>query len=122
MKTLMISISVLLLSACANIVEHQNPTSRHYVVVDVEISDIEKYDKFLALEIPVLKKYDAFIAMDIRSEDQKKRYIIVSFPNKESVKRFAKSDEFQEILPMNKESSTSKIFHGNLQRPGTGVE
>jgi len=115
MRKLAIFVFILLLSSCAHVSKHHNLTNRHYVVVDVEISDVEKYDKFLALEVPILKKYDAFIAMDIRSEDQKKRYIIVSFPDKESVGEFVKSDEFKEILPLNKESSTSKIFHGALQ-------
>lgn len=115
MKILIIFTSILLLSSCANITKHHNSTNRHYVVVDVEINDVEKYDEFLALEIPILKKHDAFISMDIRSEDQKKRYIIVSFPDKESVGKFVNSGEFQKILPMNKESSTSKIFHGSIQ-------
>ncbi|MCF6319391.1 MAG: DUF1330 domain-containing protein [Proteobacteria bacterium] len=113
MKTILL-ISVLLLSSCTGIIERHNSTSRHYVVVDVEITDVKKYDKFIALEIPILMKHDAYIAMDIRSQDQKKRYITISFPNKESVETFVESDGFQEILPLNKESSTSKIFHGSL--------
>ena len=89
-------------------------SDRHYVVVDVDITDVKKYDEFLALGIQILKKYDAYVAMDTRSKDQKKRYIIMSFPNRESVDDFVKSEEFRSILPMNKESAKSKIFHGYL--------
>jgi len=105
-------IAVLLLSGCAHHKLIHAPANRLYVVVDVDITDVEKYDKFLALEAPILKKYDSYVAMDIRSEDQKRRYIIVSFPDSETLDNFVKSEEFQKILPLNKESATSKIFHG----------
>jgi len=116
MKKSILLVVILFLSACANTAKYKNSTDRHYVVVDVEITDVDKYDKFLALEVPILKNYDAFVSMDLRSEDQKKRYIVISFPDKESVGAFVKSDEFQKILPMNKASSSSKIFHGKLHK------
>jgi len=115
MKIFISLIALFLLSSCSHITKHHNSTSRHYVVVNVDVTDVEKYDKFIALEIPILKNHEAFIAMDIHSEDHKKRYIIVSFPDKETVGKFVKSDEFKKILPLNKESSTSTIFHGKLQ-------
>lgn len=116
LKLLSTLIIVLLLNACA----HNNPdyksVDRHYVVVNADIADIKKYDEFIALEIPILKNHGAFIEMDIRNKDQSKRRIIVSFPSKESVDNFVKSEEFQKILPMNKESAKSSIFHGSLYR------
>ncbi|VAX19896.1 hypothetical protein MNBD_NITROSPINAE03-486 [hydrothermal vent metagenome] len=114
MKNLLISvIAIFLLGGCAHHKSTHVPTDRLYVVVDVDITDVEKYDRFLALEAPILKKFDSYVAMDIRSEDQKKRYIIVSFPDSETLDKFVKSAEFQKILPLNKESAKSKIFHGH---------
>jgi len=115
MKTRVITITLLLLtiSGCSSkqgLLQQTPP--RHYVVVDVTVSDLKKYDRFLALEKPILENYDAFIAMDIRSEDQRQRHIIVSFPSHNSVDAFVRSEQFQTILPLNKASATSKIFHG----------
>ncbi len=113
MKNLLISfIAIFSLGGCAHHKLVHAPADRLYVVVDVDITDLKKYDQFLALEAPILKKFDSYVAMDIRSEDQKKRYIIVSFPDSETLDNFVKSAEFQKILPLNKESATSKIFHG----------
>jgi len=112
MKITMALILSILLTSCSQDFTKQDSNHRHIVVVDVEITDLIKYDKFIELEIPILKKHGAFIAMDIRSEDQKKRYIIVSFPSRDSVNDFVESEEFQKILPLNKESSKSTIFHG----------
>lgn len=104
MKITMALILSFLIVSCSQNSTKREPDNRHIVVVDVEITDLKKYDKFIELEIPILKKHGAFIAMDIRSEDQKKRYIIVSFPGRYSVNGFVKSEEFQKILPLNKES------------------
>lgn len=102
-----------LLSSCVQF-NKRGDQLRHYVVVDARIYNIEKYDKFIQLEIPILKKFDAYIAMDIRSPDQKRRYLVMSFPSRETVKRFVKSKDFQKILPLNKQSAKSTIFHGKL--------
>lgn len=113
MKITIILIMSFLIASCSQSSTKQESHNRHIVVVDVEITDLKKYDKFIELEIPILEKHGAFIAMDIRSKDQKKRYIIVSFPSRESVTGFVKSEEFKKILPLNKESSKSTIFHGS---------
>lgn len=115
MKTGIITLVLLLLTmtGCSHKPALLNKVeSRHYVVVDVVVSDLEQYDRFLALEKPILKQFDAHVAMDIRGEDQKQRYIIVSFPSRDSVEAFVSSAEFQKILPLGKASATSRIFHG----------
>ena len=105
---------VLLLHGCGHSMTGKNINERHYVVVDVDVSDINKYDEFISLELPILAKHDAYMAMDVRSKDQKKRFLVVSFPDKQSVTSFVKSEEFKAILPLNKSSAKSKIFHGKL--------
>ena len=104
------------LFGCAHNQPTQSEYDRHYVVVDVNINDQGKYNKFIELEAPVLKKYGAFMGMDIRSQDQKRRYLIISFPNREANENFVKSKEFQDILPLGIESAKSTIFHGYLHR------
>lgn len=112
-RTLTVILLLLSMAGCSHkIGQLQQAPLRHYVVVDVIVADHEQYDRFLALEKPILKQFDAFITMDIRNEDQHQRYIIVSFPNRDSVDAFVSSAEFQEILPLSKRSARSKIFHG----------
>ncbi len=111
-KILILLFTASLIGGCALNKSTYAPDDRYYIVVEAEVTDLIKYDRFLALESKILKKYDSYVAMDIRSEDQRKRYIIVSFPDRETADNFVKSAEFQKILPMNKESAKSKIFHG----------
>ncbi|NOY84063.1 hypothetical protein MNBD_NITROSPIRAE01-2081 [hydrothermal vent metagenome] len=115
-RFIMILFLFLSLSACTHYLNsgHQKSDDRHYLVVDVSISDAEKYDRFLALEQPILKKFGAHLEMEIRSEDEKKRHLIIIFPDAETVKHFVASSEFQKILPLAKTSSKSKVFHGKL--------
>lgn len=91
---------------------HQKSDERHYIVVDAQVSDFEKYDRFIALEEPILKQFDAHLEMEIRSEDGKQRHLVIIFPDAQTVKAFVASSEFQEILPLSNASSKSKIFHG----------
>ena len=104
------------LSSCAHYRAHDDEKkyASHYVVVDATVSDLEKYDRFLALEKPIFDKFRAHVVMDIRSSDQTRRHIIVAFPSRVSVDEFVKSDEFQGIVHLSKESAESKIFHGGL--------
>ncbi|MFK5894226.1 MAG: DUF1330 domain-containing protein [Pseudomonadota bacterium] len=119
-KPVITMLSLLLLASVLSACSHSQPVrseyenARHYVVVDVEVNELEKYEKFLALEAPILKKYGAYMEMDIRSKDQKKRYLIVSFPSFEADLEFVKSKEFQAILPLGITSAKSKIFHGYM--------
>jgi len=115
MKIKIITITLLLLViwGCSHQpAQLQQTPSRHYVVVDVTVSDLEQYDHFLALEKPILKQFNAYVAMDIRDEDQRHRYITVSFPSRDSVDAFVNSEQFQTILPLGKGSASSNIFHG----------
>lgn len=114
MKNILFILVISTLVSCSQLQPKPSLSDRHYVVVDVNISDVAKYNKFIDLEKPILKKHGAFISMDIRNKDQDKRYITISFPDRETVNAFVKSKEFQAILPLNKTSSKSKIFHGSL--------
>ena len=52
------------------------------------------------------------MAVDIIGKDQKRRYLIVSFPDREADENMLKSKEFRNIFPLNKESARSRIFYG----------
>jgi len=113
-RTFIMIFTFLFLNACTHHLEtaHPKPDERHYVVVDARISNEAQYDRFITLEQPILQKFGAHLEMEIRSDDQKQRHLVIIFPDRETVKKFVASPEFQEILPLGKAASESKIFHG----------
>ncbi|MBI3570148.1 MAG: DUF1330 domain-containing protein [Gammaproteobacteria bacterium] len=117
-RTLLVLFALLTLSSCVYQRAHHDEEkyTKHYVVVDATVLDLEKYDKFLELEKPILRNFGANVIMDIRNSDQTRRHLIVAFPNRATVDEFVKSDEFQSILHLSKESAESKISHGGLFR------
>ncbi len=81
MKYLIVLLALSCLNGCTDNKPNILQSDRHYVVVDVEISDMEKFERFRSLEDPILKKHDSYVVMDLRSSDQKRRYVTISFPN-----------------------------------------
>lgn len=92
----------------------QKEDGRVYVVVDVAVKDVEKYDQWLAMEKPILERFGGEVIMEISSEDKTRRYLINAFPSQKSIDDFVASDAFQNIYPMNKEAADTKVFRGGL--------
>ena len=87
-KLLVLLIAILLLRGCADNKSAFALNNRHYIAIDLVVTDLKKFDEFFALETQLLKKYNSNVAMDIRSKDQKKRNIILSFPDRETADNF----------------------------------
>jgi len=52
------------------------------------------------------------MAVDSIGKDQKRRYLIVSFSDRDAEENMLKSKEFRNIMPLNKELAMRKIFYG----------
>ncbi len=114
MKFLIVLLALSFLNGCTANKPNILQSDRHYVVVDVEISDMEKFEKFRSLEDPMLKKYDTYVVIDLRSNDQKRRSLTFSLPNAEALNTIIHSEEYQKIHPLLGESAKTNVFQGKL--------
>ena len=75
-----------------------------YIVVDTKIKDPEAYEEYKALAKPIAEKFGGVYrtrggAMDVLENDlwTPTRIVIVEFPDMESARRFAESEEYRPI-------------------------
>jgi len=75
-----------------------------YIVVDTKIKDPEAYEEYKALAKPIAEKFGGVYrtrggAMDVLENDlwTPTRIVIVEFPDMESARRFAESEEYRPV-------------------------
>jgi uncharacterized protein (DUF1330 family) len=75
-----------------------------YFIANISIRNIEEYNKYLERVDFVFKKFNGkYLAVDeqpeiIEGKWNYSRFVLIEFPNKESLKKWYTSDEYQEIL------------------------
>ena len=74
-----------------------------YAIAQLSIHDRERYQKYVAGFMPILIKYGGrLLAADekpevLEGEWDRHKIVVLSFPDRDSWQRWAKSDEYQEI-------------------------
>ena len=88
-----------------------------FVVVDTKINDPEAYEEYKRLARPIAEKYGGIYrtrggAMDIRETDlwTPTRIVIVEFPDMQSARAFADSEEYAPVQPIRRANAECTLF------------
>lgn len=88
-----------------------------FVVVDTKIKNAEAYEEYKKLAKPIAEKYGGVYRvrggeMDVRETDlwTPTRIVIIEFPDMESARAFAESDEYAPVAPLRKNNADCTLF------------
>ena len=88
-----------------------------FVVVDTKIRDPEAYKEYKRLAKPIAEKYGGVYrvrggAMDVRETDlwTPTRIVIIEFPDVQSARAFADSDEYAPVRPIRRNNAECTLF------------
>ena len=88
-----------------------------YLIVDTQIENADAYEDYKRLAKPIAEKYAGVYrarggAMDILETDlwAPTRMVIIEFPDMESARSFANSDEYAPVKPIRQENADCTLF------------
>ncbi len=88
-----------------------------FVIVDTKIKDAEAYEQYKQLAKPIAEKYGGSYrvrggAMDVRETDlwSPTRIVIIEFPDMESARAFADSEEYAPVKPIRLNNADCTLF------------
>jgi len=87
-----------------------------YVIVQVEVTDGDKFKKYLKETPRVIAQYGGrYIARGgetviFEGEDQTKRVVLIEFPSLQKAKEWYHSEEYQQIKTLRKGAATGSLI------------
>ena len=88
-----------------------------FVIVDTKINDAAAYEQYKQLAKPIAEKYGGSYrvrggAMDVREIDlwSPTRIVIIEFPDMESARAFADSEEYAPVKPIRLNNADCTLF------------
>lgn len=88
-----------------------------FLVVDTKIRNAEAYEEYKQRAKPIAEKYGGTYrvrggAIDLREADlwSPTRIVIIEFPDVESARAFADSDEYAPVKPIRQENADCTLF------------
>ena len=84
-----------------------------YVISDIKVHDWDKYQQYVKKTRPIVESYGGRYhirggEVTVRVGDWKpNRLIVIEFPSKEQLEKFATSAEYQSVAALRKSASTS---------------
>jgi len=87
-----------------------------YLVVKVDVTDMEQYKKYMAVSPDVIKKFGGrFVArggekITLEGPEETQRMVMIEFPSLERIKAFYHSDEYQEAKKLRQGAATAQFI------------
>ena len=88
-----------------------------FLVVDTAIENPAEYEKYKALAKPIAEKFGGRYRvrggeMDVLEADlwTPTRFVIIEFPDRESARAFADSDEYAPVKPLRQNNARCTLF------------
>ncbi len=88
-----------------------------FVIVDTKINDAAAYEQYKQLAKPIDEKYGGSYrvrggAMDVRETDlwSPTRIVVIEFPDMESARAFADSEEYAPVKPIRLNNADCTLF------------
>ncbi len=87
-----------------------------YILAEIEIEDPETYDRYRSRTPEIVRRHGGHFR--IRGGDAEllegnasaSRLVLIEFPDRETARRFYRSPEYQEILPLRLRSARSRVL------------